>query len=289
MQRRTVLAGMAATLATPALARRPAFGGAAFRATVAELERDARGRMGVALLDTGSGARFAWRADERFPMCSTFKALLVGAVLARVDAGADRLDRTMPVRAGDIVANSPVTATRAGATATLAELCAATVGQSDNAAANLLLPVVGGPAGLTRTLRAQGDAMTRLDRTEPSLNEAPPGDPRDTTTPAAILESIRRLTLGTTLAPGSRARLIGWMAAATTGTKRLRAGLPTGWRVADKTGAGEHGSDNVVALVWRPGAAAPLLVASYITDTPLELAGTNAIHARLARAIASVG
>lgn len=280
-----MLAGLGATIAAPAMAR--SFGGGTLRAEVARLEKDARGRMGVAILDTGSGARFGWRADERFPMCSTFKVLLAGAMLARVDRGRERLDRAVRVSAADIVPNSPFSTTRVGGTATVAELCAATVGQSDNAAANLLLPAVGGPAGLTAFLHAIGDAVTRLDRTEPSLNSATPGDPRDTTTPAAMLGSVRRLTLGDVLTPRSRAQLIAWMAAATTGTKRLRAGLPPSWRVADKTGAGANGSDNVVALLWPAPGRSPLLVASYITGSPFDLAGTNAIQARLARAIAA--
>ena len=285
MDRRMVLAGLGATIAAPAMAR-PAFGGTRLRSEIAAMEKDARGRMGVAILDTGSGARFAWRGDERFPMCSTFKALLAGAILARVEGGRERLDRAVSVSAADIVPNSPFSKTRVGGTATVAELCAATVGQSDNAAANLLLPAVGGPAGLTRFLRKIGDPVTRLDRTEPSLNSAAPGDPRDTTTPATMLGSVRRLTLGTTLTPESRAQLIAWMVAATTGIKRLRARLPPTRRVADNTGAGANRSDNVVALLWPTPARAPLLVASYITGSPLDLAGTNAIHARLGRAIA---
>ena len=274
--------------ASPALARPPrSFGGARLRANVAALEKDARGRLGLAILDTASGARFAWRAGERFPMCSTFKTLLAGAVLARVDTGAERLDRIVPIRAADIVPNSPLSGSRVGGTATVAELCAATIGQSDNTAANLLLPAVGGPQGLTRFLRGLGDPLSRLDRTEPSLNAATPGDPRDTTTPAAMLASVRRLTLGSALRPESRVLLVRWMAAATTGTKRLSAGLPADWRIAYKTGAGENGSDNIVALLWPRRRREPLLVASYITATPLALAETNMIHARLARAIAA--
>ncbi|WP_374944183.1 class A beta-lactamase [Sphingomonas sp.] len=288
MRRRTFLIGAGATVAASAVARAPAvFGGPAFAREVAALEAAARGRMGVAILDTATGARFERRADERFPMCSTFKYVLAAAILAKVDQGGERLERRVTVTQGDIVPNSPFSGTRVGAGASVAELCAATVGLSDNAAANLLLPAVGGPAGLTRFLRAQGDAVTRLDRLEPMLNSAIPGDPRDTTTPDAMLATLRRLTLGSVLTPRSRAQLVAWMAAATTGTKRLRAGLPAGWRVADKTGAGENGTDNVVALLWPARRAAPVLVASYIKGSPLTLEQTNAVHARLGRAIAA--
>ncbi|HEX8486700.1 class A beta-lactamase [Sphingomonas sp.] len=287
MQRRTFLIGAGATLASGAAARTPMFGGAGFAEAVAALERETRGRMGVAILDTASGARFAWRGGERFPMCSTFKMVLAGAVLARIDTARERLDRTVAVARGDLVPHAPFAETRVGGTATVAELCAAAVGQSDNAAANLLLATLGGPVGLTRFLRATGDPATRLDRLEPMLNSAMPGDPRDTTTPAAMLATLRRLTLGTVLSADSRARLVAWMVAATTGTKRLRAGLPAQWRVADKTGAGNNGTDNVVALLWPAGRAAPLLVTSYITGSPLPLAQTNAAQAQLGRAIAA--
>ncbi len=286
MRRRTVLAGIGATLVAPAAARPLAFGGTRFRAEVAALEQDARGRLGLVILDTASNARFAWRGDERFPMCSTFKALLAGAVLARVDAGRERLDRALPVAKADLLAYAPFARTRAGGTATIAELCAAAVGLSDNTAANLLLATIGGPAGLTRFLRSHGDVLTRLDRTEPTLNTALPGDPRDTTTPLAMAKTLRRLTLGPLLTPNSRQQLIAWMTAATTGGKRLRAGLPDGWRVADKTGTGANGSNNVVALLWPPGRARPLVVASYLTGSALPDGGQDAIHARLATGIA---
>jgi beta-lactamase class A len=274
-------------LAFPAMARVPGpFGGTRFRAEVQAIEAASRGRLGVAVLDP-DGSRFAWRGGERFAMCSTFKALLAAAVLARVDAGTERLDRSVPVSKADLVAYAPFSETRVGGTATLAELCAAAVGISDNAAANLLLATVGGPAGLTRFLRRTGDPATRLDRTEPTLNTALPGDPRDTTTPLAMARTLQRLTQGRVLTPGSRAQLVAWMTAATTGGKRLRAGLTAGWRVADKTGTGANGTNNVVALLWPAGGTTPLVVASYLTGSTLPDAEKDAVHARLARAIAS--
>jgi beta-lactamase class A len=287
MRRRTFLAGAGASLATAVSARVPApFGGKRFRAEVAALGTAAQGRLGVAIIDTGSGMRFRMRASERFPMCSTFKATLAAAVLARVDAGEERLRRAVPVTSADLVAYSPFAETRVGHDATVGELCAAAVGLSDNAAANLLLSAIGGPAALTRFLRQMRDHITRLDRTEPSLNTAIPGDSRDTTTPAAMAWTLHRLTLGDALAPASRAQLIAWMTAATTGGKRLRAGLPPGWRVADKTGTGAQGTNNVIGLLWPRRGAAPLVVTSYLTGSSLPDADKDAIHAGLARAIA---
>jgi beta-lactamase class A len=287
MLRRTFLTGAACATAVPlgAVTPTPAFGGAAFRREVAALERASRGRLGVAILDTATGARFATRGDERFPMCSTFKLVLAAAILRRVDRDLDRLDRRIAVARADLVPNSPVTETRVGGHATVAELCHATMTRSDNAAANLLLPAVGGPAGITRFVRALRDGRTRLDRIEPELNDVRPGDPRDTTTPGAMLDLFRVLTLGPVLKPASRDRFTGWLIANKTGDPRLRAGLPKNWRVGDKTGASGRGHDNDVAILWPP-ARKPLLVASYIAETPLDFVRSNAIHARLGALIA---
>lgn len=287
MLRRAFLIGAGCTAASALARRGPAvFGGDAFRRDVLALEGEGRGRLGLAVLDTGTGARFAHRADERFPLCSTFKLPLAAAVLRRVDLGRERLDRRVAVSARDIVAHSPFTETRVGGSAAVAELCRATMTESDNAAANLLLPAVGGPPGLTRFMRGLDGGVSRLDRIEPALNEARPGDPRDTTTPAAMLRILERLAFGAVLAPASRDRLVGWMLANRTGGKRLRAGLPPDWRVGDKTGAGENGSDNDVAILWPPRRK-PILVAAYMTGTPLPLERTNAVHARLGRLIAA--
>lgn len=287
MLRRTFLTGAACATAVPILAQPAArpFGGTAFRREVLALERATRGRYGVAILDTATGARFASRGDERFPMCSTFKLILAAAILARVDRGLDRLDRRIAVTKSDLLFTSPFTETRVGGHATVAELCQATMTRSDNAAANLLLPAVGGPAGITRFARALGDDRTRLDRIEPELNDVRPGDPRDTTTPGAMLELFRTLTLGSALKPASRALFVRWLVANETGDLRLRGGVPRDWRAGDKTGTAARHHNNDVAILWPP-ARAPLLVASYIADSPLAMAEANPIHARLGTLIA---
>lgn len=288
--RRTFLAaagGVAVLAATGARAEKPGkFGGKRLDDAIAALETRSGGRLGVAVLDTGTGQRFGRRADERFPMCSTFKFLLAGAILKRVDDGRERLDRRIPVTRADLVPYAPFAETRLdGPPPTVAELCEATITLSDNVAANLLLPAVDGPAGLTAFLRTLGDPQTRLDRNEPSLNSAIPGDPRDTTTPTAMVHSMERLMLGDALTPASRGQLIAWMVANRTGDKRLRAGLPKGWRVGDKTGTGVRGTANDVAIVWPEGRA-PLLIASYLTETADGFKERDAIHAGVARAVA---
>jgi beta-lactamase class A len=251
---------------------------------ISGIEAKSGGRLGVAVRDTGSGQHFSHRGDERFAMCSTFKYLLAAAILARVDKGEENHDRTLPVGAGDILSNSPVTERHVGGALSMATLCEAVITVSDNAGANLLLATIDGPPGFTGFLRGIGDEVTRLDRYELEMSEAKPGDPRDTTSPNAILEDLDRLVLGTVLSNASREKLTGWLIANKTGDTRLRAGLPKGWRVGDKTGTGGHGTNNDVAVIWPPSAS-PLLVASYLTESRLDPAGRNAVHADVARAV----
>jgi beta-lactamase class A len=288
LARRTFMAG-AAGAALLAAAPRPqgkqaAFGGERLRDAVAALERESRGRLGVGLLDKANGARFGWRADERFGMASTFKFLAAAATLYRVDRGIERLGRRIPVRRSDIVAYSPAMEKRVGGSASIAELCEATIALSDNAAGNLLLPPLGGPAGLTRFLRAAGDPVTRLDRSEPRMNDVQGRDIRDTTTPMAMADDLDRFLLGDILRPQSRGLLLDWMASAVTGPRRIRAGVPADWLVAHKTGTSGGGGFNDVALLRPPGRA-PLLLSIYLAETPLEGAAAEAILAGVTRAV----
>nr|WP_315770806.1 MULTISPECIES: class A beta-lactamase [unclassified Bradyrhizobium] len=253
--------------------------------TIAGIEADSVGRLGVALLDTASGALSGHRLDERFPMCSTFKAVLAAAILTKVDAGAEQLARRIPIAQGDILSYAPVTKLHVGTSGlSIGELCEATVTLSDNTAANLLLASLGGPTGLTRAIRGFGDAITRLDRIEPELNESVPGDPRDTTTPAAMAQTLAKLTTGNALSTASRDVLNGWLIACKTGGAKLRAGLPGEWRIGDKTGAGERGSSNDVAVIWPTGRA-PVIVTSYLTETKASDDKRNAVHAAVGRAV----
>lgn len=243
------------------------------------------GRLGVGVLDTDTGRTAGHRGHERFPMCSTHKALSAAAVLARVDRGEDRLDRRVRFGAGEVLPYSPGTEAQAGSDGmTLAALCEAAVTLSDNTAANLMLGAIGGPAGLTAFLRGLGDEDTRLDRTEPALNEALPGDPRDTTSPLAMAADLDRLVLGQALSPASRGQLAAWLVACKTGDARLRAGVPPGWRVGDKTGTGERGTANDVGVFWPPGRA-PVVVAAFITGSAAPPDAQSAAIADVARAV----
>lgn len=271
---------------TPLLVLLAAIGSASdIETTVAALETTSGGRLGIAVLDTGSSARFNHKADERFPMCSTFKFLAAAAVLARVDQGSEQLNRQIAFGKQDLLEYAPVTKSRADeGRMSLADLCDAAVTMSDNTAGNLLLAAIGGPAGLTTYLRSLGDRATRLDRNEPSLNEATPGDVRDTTTPSAMVENLRQLLLAKALSPASREKLIEWLLASKTGATRLRAGLPIEWRIGDKTGSGRFGTTNDVAIVWPPGRA-PLLLAVYLTETSRAPRARDAALAEVARLV----
>ena len=252
---------------------------------VAETEKRLDARIGLAVYDYQSGRRWEYNANDRFPITSTFKALACAAVLARVDAGAEDLARVVIVRESDLVPYAPVTERRLGGQGmTLHELCDATMSTSDNVAANLILKSLGGPEGLTGFARRIGDSVTRLDRWETELNEARPGDLRDTTTPNAMLQNLQRLVLGDVLSTDSRRQLTDWLAGNKVGGPLIRAGLPDDWRIGDRTGAGGYGSRSVIAVIWPPEQR-PVIVALYITETKASLDERNAAIAAIAGAL----
>lgn len=229
---------------------------------LAALERESGTRLGVSAFDSVSGRRLDHAAGQRFALCSTFKVMLAAAVLRRVETEPDLLERRLVYGASDLVSYSPVTERHLENGMTVAELCAAALRHSDNTAANVLLRLVGGPAALVAFARTLGDADFRLDRWEPDLNQAQPGDPRDTTTPQAMAATLSCLLLGDGLAEAGRTRLVDWMRGNTTGGRRIRADLPESWVVADKTGSGNWGTANDVGVVWPPGRP-PLVLAIF--------------------------
>ena len=251
----------------------------------ARIELATSGRLGVAALDMETGLHASQRGDERFPMCSTFKALASAAMLHRVDRGESSLDQRVQVEAKDILAYAPVAKQHVGSSMTLSELCEAAITLSDNTAANLLLREIGGPAGFTNFFRTIGDNVSRLDRWEVALNEAVPGDPRDTTSPVAMLKSLQRVVIGDVLQAASRQKLVDWMVANKTGDTRLRAGVPRDWRVGDKTGTGERGTYNDIGVFWPPGRK-PIVVTVYLTGASAPMEKCDEVIANVARAVA---
>ncbi|RJS91829.1 class A beta-lactamase [Salinisphaera sp. Q1T1-3] len=255
-------------------------------ARLAALEKANGGRLGVAILDTAAGGhRYGYRADERFLMCSTFKLLLVAAVLQRVDRGLERLDRRVVFDQSAILDWAPVTGLNVGAPGmNIAELCEAATLMSDNTAANLLLDTLGGPAGFTAFVRTLGDERTRLDHREP-LNNRQEGA-QDTTTPAAMLGAMRSVLLGETLSDAARQRLLGWLRLNQTGAQALRAGLPANWSVGDKTGSASN-ANNDIAIVWPPGRK-PLLVTAYYVAETQDTSARKRVLADVGRIVASL-
>ena len=257
---------LAATAGAHAIRLSPPF--ASTTKALTDLERTCGGRLGVAILDTATGQTTGHRRGERFAMCSTFKLPLAGAVLREIDQGRLRSDQWVAYGKSDMVAHAPITTQqleRGGMTvAALAEAAQTT---SDNPAANLLLKLLGGPAGFTAILRATGDTTTRLDRYEPQMNHVVGQDLRDTTTPDAMARTTAYMLTSDWLTEASREMLISWMVATTTGTERLRAGIPQGWRTGDKTGTGSipkmHDKYNDLAITWAPGKA-PLVITAFL-------------------------
>lgn len=276
---------VAGSLFLPNVSGAASGGTAALIEAIKQFELKSGGRLGVSVLETTTGVPIHYKGDERFPMCSTFKVLAAAAILKDAGGKLERLERRVRIEQTDIVENSPVTREHVGGEGmSLRELCDAAMTRSDNTAGNVLLKNIGGPAGLTSFARSLGDKVTRLDRTETELNEAAPGDPRDTTSPNAMAANLRRLLLGDVLLPQGRDQLGKWLIANKTGDSRLRAGLPQGWRVGDKTGAGEHGTTNDVAIVWPPERS-PLIVAVYLTGATLDPNGRNDLIASVGREV----
>jgi beta-lactamase class A len=249
---------------------------------LADLERRAGGRLGVAAWRRGGANVIAWRGDERFPFCSTAKVMVVGTVLTQAARTPGLLDERVRYRKTDLVSWSPVTEQHVDDGMTIADLCAAALQVSDNSACNFLLDRIGGPAAVTAFARRLGDTAFRHDRRETELNAAIPGDPRDTTTPRAMAQSLEALLLEEALAPDARRRLLDWMLANTTGKERIQAGFPADCRVADKTGTGAYGTTNDVGIVFPPQGQ-PVIVAVYYTGSKTDskvVADAAAIVAR---------
>jgi beta-lactamase class A len=289
LSRRAVVCGIATAAALSARASNASVGDRLADANerLAAIETREGGRLGVAVLDSSAGAGLAYRAGERFPMCSTFKLLAAAAVLERVDQGKEKLDRVIPYGPGDLLDYAPVTKAHvADGGMTLGSLCAAAIDWSDNTAANLILDAIGGPAGWTAFVRSLGDSTTRLDRNEPGLNASIPGDERDTTTPMAMAEDAHKALLGNALSEVSSAQLEAWLVNDKVGDKRLRAGVPPSWGIGDKTGSGDHGAANVVVIIRPPGRA-PLIAAVYYTESDASMDARNSIHKEIGRIIAA--
>ncbi len=244
-------------------------------------------RIGAYAVDTVTGRAVSYRGNETFPSLSTFKAMVCAAVLDKARHGDPGLmEKVVHWKAGEEVANSPVTAGQGEKGMTVADLCHAAITRSDNTAGNLLLHQIGGPRGMTHYYRSLGDPISRLDRWEPELNDWKPGERRDTTTPAAMGRDLASTSLGSALVPADRDRLNSWLRATVTGGERIRAGLPKDWTVGDKTGTTDaYGSAHDIAVAW-PKSGHPVILAIYTNHTTADAAVDNAVIAQTASTLA---
>ncbi|PTQ70977.1 class A beta-lactamase [Pseudomonas sp. GV071] len=270
LRRRTFLLAAAALPLLPAWAAQAADP----LARLKQLEGSFAGRLGVVALNTGNGEVLSYRGEERFPLCSTFKAMLAAAILQRSSLTPGLLQERIRYQKSDLVSYSPISEQHLQDGMTVAELCAATVQYSDNGAANLLMKLLDGPEGVTTFARSIGDHHFRLERWETELNTAIPGDLRDTTTPLAMVHSLHKLVLGEALPAPQRQQLQDWLRGNTTGGTRIRAGVPATWQVGDKTGTGDYGTSNDVAVLWPPGKA-PVVLALYLTQDAKDASPRN--------------
>ena len=254
-------------------------------APLRDVEKQYGIRLGVYAVNVHTGQTLSYREDEPFAMMSTFKTYAAAALLRRHQLASGFFATVVTYTEDDLVANSPVTSEHVATGMTVAELCEAAITRSDNTAGNLLLRLLGGPAAITAFARDIKDTRTRLDRWETELNTAIPGDDRDTTTPAAIGEGYRSLVLGDVLGEPEREQLKTWLLANTTGGERIRAGLPKDWKTADKTGSGDYGSANDVAITWTPDGT-PIVLAILTTKGVEGAEYDNAALAAVAKVAA---
>jgi beta-lactamase class A len=246
------------------------------------------GRVGVHILDSQSGRRLGLDDDSRYAMASTCKMPLAAALLWQVDHGAFPLTHSLRIGKEDLLSSSPVLEPRIAAgdvSMSVRDLCAAAVTFSDNAATNVLLAAMGGPAALTSFVRSIGDEVTRFDRNELELNSNLPGDLRDTTTPRAMADTMLKIFTQDVLSVTSRALLIDWMSASRSGMDRVRAGLPRDWQAADKTGWGQNSAYNDLVLAWPPGRR-PIVIAAFMSESKLTPKDLSAAHAEIGALVA---
>ncbi|WP_412675142.1 class A beta-lactamase Bla1 [Bacillus mobilis] len=247
-----------------------------------QLEKKFDARLGVYAIDTGTNQTIAYRPNERFAFASTYKALAAGVLLQKNST--EKLNEVVTYTKEDLVDYSPVTEKYVDTGMTLGEIAEAAVRYSDNTAGNILFHKIGGPKGYEKALRQIGDRVTMSDRFETELNEAIPGDNRDTSTAKAIATNLKDFTVGNALPDQKRNILTDWMRGNATGDKLIRAGVPKDWIVGDKSGAGSYGTRNDIAIVWPPNRA-PIIIAILSSKDEKEAAYDNQLIAEAAEVV----
>lgn len=254
---------------------------------VQQLEVELNGKIGISIYDTSNNSNWHYNGERRFPLMSTFKTLACAKLYSDVEKGAITLSHSNKVAETSLVTWSPVTKKLIGQPFTLKQSCAATMLMSDNTAANYILSAIGGPAALTEFMREIGDNVTRLDRIEPELNEATPGDIRDTTTPNAMVKSLHTLLFQNVLSPPSKKQLLQWMIDNKITGNLFRSVLPKSWKIADRSGSGGYGSRAINAIIW-PNQDSALIISIYITQSNVSFAKQNQTIADIGKMIFSL-
>ena len=317
MRRRSILAITFALLAASRLfGANPATLDGELRRTA----KSANGEVGVAAWSLeGGGPRVLLNGDQPFPMASTFKVAIAGAVLARIDAGELSLDKMLPVEPdkyveSDVIASALI---HPGVSLSIENLLELMLTRSDNTATDVLVTAAGGPEAVTGWVRKLGISGLRVDRdtagilrdffhfpmgtfsealaaarkSDPKLDERGEhpnptfdNDPRDTSTPSAMAELLTKIFSGRALSPPSTKTIIATMERCHTGDNRIRARLPSGTVVADKTGT-LGGTVNDVGVITLPENKRRLVLALFIKKSDLPFAAREKVIADLARAI----
>lgn len=246
------------------------------------IEKNSDVRLGVFAIDTNNNRHIQYHALERFPLCSTNKVIGVSAILKKSMKDPAFLSKKIVYTKQDLLSWSPITAQYVTTGMTISALCQAVLTQSDNTAINLLMREIGGPKGVTAFARSIGDNTFRLDRWEPQLNSAIPGDLRDTSTPEAMAKSLQKLALGNVLGLTQRQQLQQWLKDNTTGKAGIHAGVPIHWVVGDKTGSGDYGTKNDIGIIWPPHCK-PIIMAVYSTKNNKNALPDNAVISRATR------
>lgn len=260
--------------------------GTTYQTKFAQLESSANGRLGIMAINTANNQQIEYRSNELFPFCSTGKVMVVGAILKASESNPQLMQRQLHYSKQDTESSgyAPITGQHIKDGMSVSALSQAAIAYSDNGAMNQLLQILGGTQMVSTFAKSIGDNKFNLVRTEPQLNTAIPGDERDTTTPVAMALSLQKLSLGTALDKKQQAQLQEWLKANTTGDKRIRAGVPKGWTVGDKTGTGSYGTTNDVAVIWPPQAK-PIVLVVYFTQNKKDTKPNDQVIAQATKIV----
>jgi beta-lactamase class A len=252
-----------------------------------DIEVKTGGRLGLWALNTANNKKIAYRSSERFPFCSTFKLILTAAILQKSTQAKNLLDESIVISKEEVTSSgyAPITKNFIGKKMSVRELCSAAMMHTDNTASNLLVKKLGGVTEVTNFARSLGDDFFRLDRWEPKLSSSIPGDQRDTTTPESMGLDIYKLTLTNVIPINLKNELMQWMIGNTTGETRIRAGVPAGWKVGDKTGAGGYGTTNDVGIIWPSEKSKPIILSIYFTKTQKNSSSPHEVIAEATKLI----